>query len=231
MRTDLLPLLPFALLISLCTALIREDEIYLTIQIPSNKVECFYVPITKPEYKAMEFSYTVSRGSRDISLTVRDPRDVEVVADERKQYHFHRIMIGSSENSLGDYSICMDNSYSYESKAVSLSLHLLDEKGDYVRSPSELKGGDPLQITVDVFETSTTRLMNNIDAADRLLVQIRVINNIDRSIAEQNFDRVNWYGTLNTFVILLSAVLQVLLVRSLLTEDSRVGRILRHGRK
>ncbi|VDO45011.1 unnamed protein product [Haemonchus placei] len=149
----------------------------------------------------MEFSYTVSRGSRDISLTVRDPRDVEVVADERKQYHFHRIMIGSSENSLGDYSICMDNSYSYESKAVSLSLHLLDGKGDYVRSPSELRGGDPLQITVDVFETSTTRLMNNIDAADRLLVQIRVINNI------------------------------VLLVRSLLTEDSRVGRILRHGRK
>ncbi|PIO59366.1 hypothetical protein TELCIR_19172 [Teladorsagia circumcincta] len=76
---------------------------------PSGKVECFYVPILKSEYKAMEFSYTAS----------------------------------------------------------------------------------------------TSRVMTNVDASDRLLAQIRVVRNIDRSIAEQNFERVNWYGTLNTLSFLL----------------------------
>ncbi|KAK6013588.1 hypothetical protein OSTOST_21094 [Ostertagia ostertagi] len=124
----------------------------------------------------------------------------------------------------------MDNSYSYENKAVSISLHLLDAKGDYVRNPSELKSSEQVKVAVDVFEASTSRLMNHIDAADRLLVQIRVISNIDRSIAEQNFERVNWYGTVNTLVILIAAMAQVLLVRSLLTEDSKVGKLLRRGK-
>ncbi|VDL74076.1 unnamed protein product [Nippostrongylus brasiliensis] len=73
--------------------------------------------------------------------------------------------------------------------------------------------------------------MTNIDKADRLLVQVRGINQIDRSLAEQNFERVNFYGTLNTVVMIASAITQVFLVRSLLTEDSKVGRLLRRGTK
>ncbi|KAK6057061.1 Emp24/gp25L/p24 family protein [Cooperia oncophora] len=261
MQTVLSLIVVSFIFIPLCLALIREDEIYLTFEVPSGKTECFYVPILKPEYRALEFSYSVSRGNRDISLTIRDPRDVEVVADERTKHHFHRIVIADSDSSKGDYSVCLDNSFSYDSKAVSISLHLLDAKGDYVRNMSDLKADEQMKITVDVFEASTNRLMTNIDAADRQLVQIRVVSNIDRSIAEQNFERVNWYGTLNTCIILIAAVTQdrsiaeqnfervnwygtlntciiliaavtqVLLIRSLLTEDSRVGKLLRHGRK
>lgn len=177
----------------------------------------------------MEFSYTVGKGG-DIIVRIRDPRTVELVEDERRKYHFHRIIIGKAEGSLGDYTICLDNSYSYEAKAVSISLHLLDEKGEYVRNQTALNPAEQINVAVEVFESATQHLISNIDNANRLLVQVRVINNIDRSLAEQNFERVNWYGTVNTCVMIISAVTQVFLVRSLLTEESKVGKLLRRGR-
>ncbi|WKY04500.1 hypothetical protein Q1695_005478 [Nippostrongylus brasiliensis] len=230
MRSITTLLLSLLVLLPICLALVADDEIYLTFQVPSSHVECFFVPVVKPEYKVMEFSYTVAKG-KDILVKMRDPRMVDLVEDEKRRYHFHRIVIGSAEGSLGDYTICLDNSYSYESKTVSISLHLLDSKGEYVRSQASLNPIDNLKIAVDVFEASTQNLMTNIDKADRLLVQVRGINQIDRSLAEQNFERVNFYGTLNTVVMIASAITQVFLVRSLLTEDSKVGRLLRRGTK
>ncbi|KAL6739734.1 hypothetical protein Aduo_013155 [Ancylostoma duodenale] len=216
-----------------CLGLISEEEITLNVQVESGKVECFFVPVRKPTYKAMELNYRVVKGSagnRDITLTVRDPRAVEVISDQRASYHNHRIIIGDSAGSLGDYTICMDNSYSYENKVVAMAVYLLNEKGEYIGEQATLAPNNALSIAIEVFESSTRHVKSNLNKAENEMNVMRTVSLADRTIAEQNFENVNWYGTMNTCVMIIALVTQVYLIRSLLTDGSNVGKILRRGR-
>ncbi|KHJ82407.1 Emp24/gp25L/p24 family protein [Oesophagostomum dentatum] len=181
----------------------------------------------------MELNYRVVRGSpgnRDITMTLRDPRAIEVVSDQRVNYHNHRIVIGDSAGSRGDYTLCLDNSYSYDDKVVAFSIYLLDEKGEYLGEQPTLSPNNALSIELEVFESSTRRVKANLNRAENEMNLMRTVSLTDRSIAEQNFESVNWYGTLNTVVIVTAAAVQVFLIRSLLTEGSNVGKLLRSGR-
>ncbi|EYC09278.1 hypothetical protein Y032_0061g3254 [Ancylostoma ceylanicum] len=170
-----------------------------------------------------------SAGNRDITMTVRDPRAVEVISDQRASYHNHRIVIGDSTGSLGDYTICMDNSYSYENKVVAMAIYLLNEKGEYIGEQATLAPNNALSIALEVFESSTRHVKSNLNKAESEMNVMRAVSLADRTIAEQNFENVNWYGTMNTCVMIIALITQVYLIRSLLTDGSNVGKILRRG--
>ncbi|KAK6747963.1 hypothetical protein RB195_000896 [Necator americanus] len=208
-------------------------QITLNVQVESGKVECFYVPILKSTYRALELNYRVVKGSagnRDITLVVRDPRAVEVISDQRLNFHSHRVVIGDFPGSLGDYTLCLDNSYSYENKVVAFAIYLLNEKGEYIGEEATMTQNNALNVAMEVFESSTRHVKSNLNKAESEMNVMRTVSLADRSVAEENFEKVNWYGTVNTCVMIIAAIIQVYLIRSLLTDESSVGKLLRKGR-
>ncbi|VDM67157.1 unnamed protein product [Strongylus vulgaris] len=113
---------------------------------------------------------------------------------------------------------------------VALAIYLLDEKGEYIGDQATLAPSNALNIELEVFEASTRRVKSNLNRAENEMNLMRTVSLSDRSVAEQNFEKVNWYGTLNTCVMVISAITQVYLIRSLITEGSKLGKFLRKGR-
>ena len=67
------------------------------------------------------------------------------------------------------------------------------------------------------------RIKDDIVKAIHIQNQIRVTDLKDRSIAEHNFERVNFMSTFYVIILVISGLSQVALLRSLFDEKSRIN--------
>jgi len=139
----------------------------------------------------------------------------------------------------GEYRFFFDNSVSrFNQKQVYFSLRLINEQGhnEYDRVTESWMndvGRDDLgelQNKIQEFKDMFQRIWDNMEAAQRYQ---KVFNNYeihDRIIAENNFERVNFWSIIHLILMVSVSVIQVVTIRSLFESKSAYGKLLR-GKK
>ena len=78
-------------------------------------------------------------------------------------------------------------------------------------------------INLTLFQSQLKKIKDDISKARHLQDQIRVADLKDRSIMEHNFERVNFMSTFYLVVLVASGLFQVLLLRSLFDDKSKIN--------
>eukprot|EP00096_Caligus_rogercresseyi_P009891 TRINITY_DN3460_c0_g1_i2.p1 TRINITY_DN3460_c0_g1~~TRINITY_DN3460_c0_g1_i2.p1 ORF type:complete len:232 (-),score=74.48 TRINITY_DN3460_c0_g1_i2:231-926(-) len=216
------------LLVVLLSFASGERESEWTVEIGAGKEECFYESVKAGEIIDVDYQ-VVDGGSRnelDITFRIFRPDDgMILVSDFKKSDNAHRTAVDAS----GDYKLCFDNTHSrFANKIVFFEL-IIDADGGEEDEDSEADEG--LRIKNDEGLDDDIQV-GNIDKALKIMKEhisrsrhfqdlIRATEYRDRSVAEHNFENVNFWSMLHLGIMLFAGICQVILVRSLFDEKSR----------
>uniref|UniRef100_A0A0N5A328 GOLD domain-containing protein n=1 Tax=Parastrongyloides trichosuri TaxID=131310 RepID=A0A0N5A328_PARTI len=208
-------------------------EFALTVEVPPGKFQCFFQSIDNPKHKFIEIDYQVIDGG-DLNINFMTVIGAEILIQEvSKREGNHKIQI----KSLGEYQLCFDNTFSYQSrKVVFFELFLLDENGDMSEEElSRMNQNDPIMkkqieqlgMHVEQFRSSFEKIKQALNKVEYHQALLRAYESRDRAIMGANLNRVNLWSTINTVVIAFVGCLQVFMIKSLFNENSKLGRLLR----
>ncbi|XP_021916427.1 transmembrane emp24 domain-containing protein 5-like isoform X2 [Zootermopsis nevadensis] len=173
------------------------------------------------------------QGEIDISFYLATPSGRIVVSDLKKPENSHRIE--ASEE--GDYRICWDNTFSnFNSKTVFFEI-IVESNDDDERDPWDVdfENYDGLS-PEELYDMKIQDIQDAMSRVHTHLVKIRHVQDTlrafearDRNIAEGNFIRVNYWSMIQIVVMLFVGLIQVIMVKSLFDDKSRVHRFWKSG--
>ncbi|CAD6197523.1 unnamed protein product [Caenorhabditis auriculariae] len=119
MKTVIIPLL--------IVALVKCGEFDFTVEVPAGKFQCFFQPVDISKHKMLEVAYQVIDGG-DLNINFMLLHGGSVIKqDAMKTDGGHRIEL----NQAGDYQVCFDNTFSYQTrKVVFFEIFLFDANGN-----------------------------------------------------------------------------------------------------
>ena len=200
------------------------------ITVQPGQEECFYQSVTAGHTLGVEYQVIDAGASQlaelDIDFSLVSPRGSPVIIEYRRQAASHRI----PAEEPGDYKICFDNKFSYVSpKTVYFELITETEENAGQEWWLDLDQ-QTLEAEVEQFEMQAQdinvkllKIRKEMVKVRHLQDQIRVTDTRDRSLAEHNYERVNTFSLACLTLILLAGLTQVLLLRSLFDEKSRIN--------
>ena len=77
------------------------------------------------------------------------------------------------------------------------------------------------------FQVPIAKINQDLTRSVQLTNTLRMIEARDRSILEDNYSRVNFWSSVQLFIMVSVGLVQVLMIRSLFEDRSKVGKILR----
>ncbi|KAI1714207.1 hypothetical protein Ddc_11525 [Ditylenchus destructor] len=219
-------------LLSLMVEYVRGGEYDLTVEVPPGKFQCFFQEVTE-KHKAFEIDYQVIDGG-DLNINFMLILGADIIKqDNMKTDATHRIEL----EKYGDYQICFDNSFSYQTrKVVFFEIFLYDQNGNleevditkYAKTDPELKKRlEELGLTVNQFHDSFGKIRSHLSKVEYYQAMFRTQEARDRAIMTANNDRVLFWSVLNSLVLIGVGFVQVYMIRSLFEEHSKLGRALR----
>ena len=126
----------------------------------------------------------------------------------------------------GDHKICFDNTKSRSgSKLVFFEL-VLDNDGADDLPIDEFAETDDYD-EVEEMGVSLKLIRERVTKSRQLQEQIRAHEFRDRSIAERNFERVNFWSLVQCGIMIFAGFAQVIMIRSIFDEKSPVRKIFR----
>ncbi|KAJ8979918.1 hypothetical protein NQ317_003660 [Molorchus minor] len=134
----------------------------------------------------------------------------------------------------GDYKFCFDNTFSsFNTKTVFFELSIegdsqgwdSEENIDFVQADQiyELKMQDVHEVV--------NNIRNHITKIRHLQELIKSSETRDRNIAEENYFKVNTYSFLQFLLMIAVGLVQVVMVRSLFDDQSKVNKIWKNFEK
>lgn len=213
--------------VSLCRDIDRE----MTVEVKAGTEECFYEFVKAGE--TLEVEYQVidgGQGEIDINFYVASPHGAILLQDLRKPEATHRTLMSEE----GDYKICWDNTFShFNSKTVFFGVMIENDDED------DDLWDDGLEASVTAEEIYEMKIEDIKDAMDRIRGhltksrimqdQLRAYEARDRNIAENNYTKVNSWSMINISVMIVTGFIQVVLLRSLFDEKSRLHGMWKKG--
>jgi len=200
----------------------------MTVNIEAGKEECFYEDVAAGNTLTVEYQ-VIDGGSGqlselDINFRIVNSQGQPIFAEFKKPdgAHSHR------SEEAGDYKICFDNKFSYlSSKVVYFEILNVNEEEDYddlagIFDDDEY-GGEYHDVQASDIEAQLKKIKDDIVKARHLQDQIRLTDLKDRSIAEHNFERVNFLSTFYVIILVISGLSQVALLRSLFDDKSKIN--------
>jgi hypothetical protein len=206
----------------------KEQE--MTVEVGPGKEECFFETVEKGFTLGVDYQ-VIDAGSGqyaelDINFRVMDPRGHPIMATFKKQDG----SFNQKVNEHGDYKICFDNTFSYlSSKTVYFELtNENEEEAEYdelagIFPDYQDEGLEIFEVSVADIETRLKKIKEEVDKSRHIQDLLRVTDTKDRMIAEHNFERVNFMSCFYMIVLISSGLLQVLLIRSLFDDKSRIN--------
>lgn len=200
-----------------------EREI--TVNIPAKTEECFYEPVQKGAVIDLEYQ-VIDGGHGDLDITFHfvDPTGRILHADYKKSENNHRVEAALE----GDYKICFDNRFSsYNSKTVFFEL-LIDSDDSEDETNERIEGIIPEEVyslTVEEIKDGVNKVRSNLARARILQEMIKSSEARDRNIGEENYFKVNTFSWIQIIVMLLVGFVQVIMVRSLFDDKSKVHKL------
>lgn len=148
------------------------------------------------------------------SCRIMRPNGVPLISEFRKSDHTHRKAIDAS----GDYKICFDNSLSrFHPKIIYFEVVVESEGDDDADEFGNIEGierGDDGDYGADVkdIEEALRGIKDRMQRSRHFQDQIRNFEFRDRSMAEHNYERVNFWSTMQVVTMMIgeSGILSLL---------------------
>ncbi|XP_063956715.1 transmembrane emp24 domain-containing protein 1-like [Lytechinus pictus] len=123
--------------------------------------------------------------------------------------------------------MCFDNSFSRMSEKIvyfDLALDYEDEGESDVPKwmDAVANRNEEVEITMEEIQTSLDIVSDNLRKSQTHQRQWRNIEFRDRYLTERNFERVNFWSSVNTIVMLVTLIIQVIMIRSLFANNTKV---------
>ncbi|GFY30450.1 transmembrane emp24 domain-containing protein 1 [Trichonephila clavipes] len=206
-----------------------ENE--LTINIIPGATECFYQKakaeqVLELEYQVIDanFGDVNINQELDINFQLLSPSGKELISDFKQSDGNHRYDVKED----GDYKFCFDNQHShFSTKTVYFEVFVdsdsddYDDKWDNYDFSPELLYND----TMDQIKISLAKVRDDLDKIKHHQDQLKAIESRDRNLQEHNFTSVNRFSILIIVVMLIVGAVQVIMVRSLFEEHSKLHKI------
>jgi protein ERP2 len=193
-----------------------------TFPIKAQTEECFFEPAVVGQI--LEIDYQVidggSGGTFAIDFSITKPDGVPAVMEQDKSDNVHQVIIDKD----GDYKICFDNSRArFGSKMIFFEL-LLDNDGADDLNIAEFLETDDYE-KVEEMGASLKIIRDRMTKSRQLQEQLRSHEFRDRSIAERNFERVNFWSLVQLGIMVIAGMAQVAMIRSIFDEKSPIRKI------
>ncbi|KAL0277059.1 UNVERIFIED_CONTAM: hypothetical protein PYX00_004476 [Menopon gallinae] len=196
----------------------------MTVSVPPGREECFYETLRVGQ--TLDIDYQVidgGQGELDISFHLTSPNDRIIIVDYKKPEQSHRHEVAED----GDYKMCFDNRFSnFNSKTVYFEIMIdSDEEED---PWDDLNGQTPEQqyeMAIQDIEEVVKRVKGHLFKIRHMQESVRAFAARDKHIADGNFFRVNSWSILQIIVMLLVGFVQVVMVKSLFDEQSKIHKI------
>ncbi|CAF1138085.1 unnamed protein product [Rotaria sp. Silwood1] len=209
-------------------------DIELTILVPANQRECFHQILTTGKTAEIEYE-VIAGGDIDINYWFYSPTNRVLQSDYKKRDGHQTLKLEET----GEYRFCFDNTISrFNQKQVYFSLRLIDEHGNseydhttesWMKDVGQDDLGD-LQSKIDHFKEVFQHIWDNMESAQRYQKTFNNFEVHDRVIAENNFERVNFWSIIHLSIMIIVSIIQVVTIRSLFESKSAYGKFLR-GKK
>ncbi|EYC09275.1 hypothetical protein Y032_0061g3253 [Ancylostoma ceylanicum] len=186
-----------------------------TVEVPPGKFQCFFQPVDVTKHKTMEVDYQVVDGG-DLNINFMILMGANMLVQENmKTDGSHRLDLQTS----GDYQVCFDNSFSYQSrKVVFFEIFLMNEKGEV--DDMDLSGMahkdaglekrmEEFGVTVAGFHSSANRIKSQLNKIEYHQALLRAHEARDRAVMVANLDRVTFWSCTHTLVLIGVGALQV----------------------
>lgn len=214
----------FAYILLWCLQEISSIERDVTFPIQAQTEECFYEHAIVGQL--MEIDYQIIDGGSDgvfsIDFSITRPDGKPVIREMDKPENNHQVAIDLD----GDYKICFDNSKSRSGSKLIFFELLLDNDGENDLSDyDDLAADDDYGDEVEEMGQSLKTIRERMTKTRHLQEQIRAHEFRDRSIAEHNFERINFWSFVQVIVMIVAGLSQVLMIRSIFDEKSPIRKI------
>ncbi|OWF50717.1 transmembrane emp24 domain-containing protein 1-like [Mizuhopecten yessoensis] len=208
-------------------ALVSPFEIDLTVEVNAGTQDCFYQTVKKPVGIEIEYQ-VIDGGDLDVSFYVQAPDGRVMVSDVQKSDAVHKI----DAEVAGDYKMCFDNTFShFNTKVIYFELVSDDDEDDgdddkdWNFAKEELSG--LIDMTIQDFKQKMETMKDHLDKSAQIQHFLKNYEARDRNTQENNFQRVNWLSGIQVFVMVSVGLTQVLLIRGLFDDKSRVHNVMK----
>lgn len=196
--------------------------------------ECFHQNLIPNLNVYVDFQ-VIQGGELDITFWLGSPSNRIIINEMQKnvgQYHF-------KTDETGEYHFCFDNSFSrFALKKVFFYMYTAEVyvDPDFPVIDVDLNNKftqdemGELENRVEDFKSSFIKLNAKLEEIQRYQSVFRIYETIDRFIMDSNISRVNFWSIVNITVMILVGVTQVIMIRSLFEDKSKLGRVLRSGK-
>ncbi|KAL6739921.1 hypothetical protein Aduo_013318 [Ancylostoma duodenale] len=206
-----------------------------TVQVPPGKFQCFFQPVDVTKHKTMEVDYQAVDGG-DLNSNFMILMGANMLVPE----NINRRQSQTRSHLSGDYQVCFDNSFSYQSrKVVFFEIFLTNEKGEV--DDTDLSGMaqkdaglekrmEEFGVTAAGSHSSAKSIKSQLNKIEYHQALLRVHEARDRAVMVANLDRLTFWSCTHTLVLIGVEALQVFMIRSLFEDSSKLGQLLRKGR-
>ncbi len=195
------------------------------------RLECFHQVID--ENIEIIFSYRAVHGSElTTNFLFILPNNMAKINDRNKEYEEHTF----KTEARGEYRFCFGNPSKSEKSHIQFQFHTLTEFTDpehEVVSTKEqlfikqLEYGAHIDLSVDSFHHSSKLIHDNLESAKTIQTLFKAFERIDTFLMGKQLERVNFWSAVNICIMLVVGVIQVIMIRSLFEERSKLGKVLR----
>lgn len=210
----------------------RDIEREMTVEVKAGTQECFYENVKAGETIDVEYQVIDGgQGDLDINFIISAPTGAVLVQDLRRADGNHRTTMSEE----GDYRICWDNTFShFNSKTVFFGVVIENESEDNEDLwddgfDSSVTAEDIYEMKVEDIKDAMDRIRNHLTKSRFLQDQLRAFEARDRNVAENNYTKVNFWSTVNIVIMLCTGIIQVILLRSLFDDKSRLHGLWKKG--
>ncbi|KAK7584246.1 hypothetical protein V9T40_005209 [Parthenolecanium corni] len=189
--------------------------IELTFELYDNARDCFYEVIEKNISVTLEYQ-VVTGGQYDVDVVLEGPNGDSVYQQYKSQFDSHTFVTAET----GSYAVCFSNEFStFSHKVVYMDFIVGEEK--------PLPNIDQHITVMTLMESSLMEIHQKLNTMNDFQTHHRLREATSRKRAEDLNQTVFWWCLTETFVILITMVGQVLIVKNFFSDT----RTVHYGRK
>ncbi|MBN3289329.1 TMED1 protein, partial [Polypterus senegalus] len=168
----------------------------------------------------MEVEYQVIAGAgMDVDFTISSPQGVLLYSDFRRSDGMHTI----DSTDEGDYQICFDNTFSKFSEKMVFFEVIFDSPQESQDDWSQMVPPEELlDYKLEDIRESIESTWNRLERSVQIQTVLRAFEARDRNLQEDNLWRVTFWSATNMLVLVIVALVQVYMLRSLFDDKRRV---------
>jgi len=196
----------YSLILCLFISCVRVISVELTFELPDNAKQCFHEDIRQGVKSTVEFQ-VVTGGHYDVDMTLQGPRGEVLYQGVKKQFD----TFNWTPASTGTYTVCFSNEFStFSHKLVYFDFQVGEEPA--------LPGTQEHLTAMTKMEQSSVNIHESLNTMIDAQTHYRLNEAKGRKRAEDLNNRVLWWSLIETSVVFLIGIGQVVVLKNFFTD-------------